>query len=107
MEFLYIDKTELIYTNLNNPNPPTINLPYSSISTIFYGIQIKKKFFGLIKKAERYISIQANGNKYIITEKDVGTYKLDEYIEKIKKFAHDNYVTIRETTGSTKEDWRL
>ena len=39
MEFLYVEKTELIYTDINRPNPPTINISYDTISTVFYGIR--------------------------------------------------------------------
>ncbi len=52
MEFLYVENTELIYTDLNQPNPPTHNISYDTISTIFHGIRTKKMLFGLIKKPE-------------------------------------------------------
>ena len=107
MEFLYVEKTELIYTNLNQPNPPTHNIPYSTISTIFYGVRTKKAFFGLLERPEHYLTIKAGGAEYTITEKDVGRELLEQYIERVKGFAHDNRVTMRETAGDDKEDGRL
>ena len=107
MEFLYVEATELIYTNRNEVNPPTHNIAYDSISTLFYGIRTKKSFFGLLKKPQRYITIQSSKGIFTVTEDDVGGEMLDRYIEQIKDFAHRHRVTIRETTGDSKEDWRL
>ena len=106
MEYLYVEKTELIYTNISNPNPPTINISYDSISTVFYGIYTRKMLFGIIKKPEMHIAILASQGRFMITEHEVGQEKLDEYIEQLKDFCHRHHVTIRETTGDTKEDWR-
>ncbi len=107
MEFLYVENTELIYTNLNTPNPPTHNISYDTISTIFYGIRTKKMLFGLIKKPEKYISIKSAKGVYDITEKDVDPAVFERYLEELKEFAHKHHVTMRESTGDTKDDWRL
>lgn len=107
MEFLYVEKTELIYTNMNQPNPPTHNIPYDTVTTIFHGIRTKKMLFGLIKKPEKYISIRSAKGNFDITEKDVDAPVFERYLEELKEFAHRHHVTIRESTGDTKDDWRL
>ncbi len=107
MEYLYIEETELIYTDLSEPNPPTVNLAYSSINTIFYGIRTRKLLFGLIKLPERHLTIRANGRDYRILQHNAGKEKLEEYTEAVKAFAHKHRVTIRETTGDSDEDYRL
>ena len=107
MEFLYVESTELIYTDRNQVNPPTQNIAYDTISTLFYGIRTKKMLLGLIKKPQRYLTIQCAKGQFTVTEDDVGGEVLERYIEQIKDFAHRHRVTIRETTGDGKEDWRL
>lgn len=109
MEMLYIDKTELIYTDITKSQPPTYNIPYSQISTIFYGVTTRKSFFGLIKKQVRYIGIKSNNlsDMLMIYENDVGEDTYEKYLEGIKEFAVKNRLTLRESTGETKDDWRL
>ena len=84
-------------------------MPYSQISTIFYGTMTKKSFFGLIKKPVRYIGIKANNiaQMLMIYESDVGEDAYNKYVEDLKEFAHNNRVTMRESTGDTKDDWKL
>lgn len=107
MEYLYVEKTELIYTNLSQPNPPTHNIPYDTITTVFYGIRTKKMLFGLIKKPEKYISIKSAKGVFDISEKDVDPQVFERYIEELKDFTHRHHVTMRESTGDDKDDWRL
>ncbi|MBR5452939.1 MAG: hypothetical protein IKV54_02560 [Clostridia bacterium] len=107
MEYLYVEKTELIYTDVSRPNPPTINIPYSTISTVFYGIRTKKLLFGLLKLPEKYLSINSSMGVYSITEKAAGKDDFERYIKELGEFTHRHHVTMRETTGDDKEDWRL
>lgn len=107
MEFLYVEKTELIYTDINRPNPPTINISYDTISTVFYGIRTKKMLFGLLKLSETYLTIQSSKGSYTILEKDAGKETFERYIKELEEFTHRHHVTMRETTGDDKEDWRL
>ena len=107
MEYLYVEKTELIYTDISRPNPPTINIPYSTISTIFYGVRTKKMLFGLLKLPEKYLSINSSMGTYSITEKAAGKDDFEKYIQQLEEFTHRHHVTMRETTGDDKEDWRL
>lgn len=107
MEYLYIEETELIYTNINVALAPTVSLPYSRINTIFYGIHTRKLLGGLIKKQERHVTIRANGVDYVIPEHKVGAKTIERYTHEVIAFAKKYRVSLRETTGDSAIDYRL
>jgi len=107
MEYLYVEKTELIYTDISKPNASTVNIPYNTITTIFYGIRTKKMLFGLLKLPERYLSIKSSMGEFSITEKEAGKEIFEKYLSELDEFSHRNRVTMRETTGDEKDDWKL
>ncbi|MDD6798803.1 MAG: hypothetical protein PUE85_00055 [Firmicutes bacterium] len=108
MEMLYTDKTELIYTDITKPDPPSVNIPYTQIATIFYGVTTVKKLFGLIKKDVKCITIKStSSSEYKIFESDVGKETYEKYLEMLTDFAKRNRITMKESAGSNKDDWKL
>lgn len=113
-EKLIFDKTELIYSDMTSGRQVMRNVVYSDIKSILVGRKLVKKFFGLYRKVTPAILITVNGVSYPldVLECEEGPELFAKYVEKIRAFAHDNHVTIRDMSPDdppygAKEDWRL
>ena len=111
-EKLWIDKTELVFRDMSSGREVMRNLPYSAVTTIQVGTKIVRKFFGLIKTTTDVIQIKAVGvtNPLEILRSEEGDERYERYLEGLKKFAHDNHVTMRingpeEKPLNAKEEW--
>lgn len=113
-EKVYFDKTEFVYRDMSGGREVMRNVPYNIIISILVGRKLVKKFFGLIRKVTPAILINVTGidAPLEILECEEGKETYEIYLQSMKKFAHDNHVTIRvagpnDKPYGAKEDWRL
>gem|GEM_PF-1070327 len=103
-EKLLIDKTELVYRDMVGSREVMRNISYDQITSILVGTKIIKKFFGLIKSTTEAvrITVAGVGSPLDIVKSEEGDLMYARYLEGLKKFAHDNHVTIRENGSEEK-----
>lgn len=109
-ENLFIDKTELVFRDTTGSREVMRNIPYSNITSILVGTKIIKKFFGLKKGLSDAIQIKVVGLGAPLEIVRSTEDNYDKYLEGLKKFAHDNHVTMRinpptEKPFNAKAEW--
>ncbi|MHB1151562.1 MAG: hypothetical protein ACYCWE_00485 [Eubacteriales bacterium] len=113
-EKIYFDKTEFVYRDMADGREIMRNVPYNKVISILVGRKLVKKFLGLSKKVTPAILINVTGMSlpFEILECEEGKETYEIYLSAMRKFAHDNHVTIRDADPGdipygAKEDWRL
>ena len=111
-EKLLFDKTELVYRDMVGSREVMRNISYDRISGILVGTKINKKLFGLIKSVSEAVRITVAGlsEPLDIVKSEEGDEMYARYLEGLRKFAHDNHVTMRENEPgakpfNAKEEW--
>lgn len=109
-ENLFIDKTELVFRDMSTGREVMRNIPYSNITSILVGTKIIKKFFGLKKDISEAIQIKVVGLTDPLEIVKITEDNYEKYLEGLKKFAHDNHVTMRfnppdEKPFNAKPEW--
>lgn len=107
MDVLYIEKTEIVFTDVTKTPYETHNFTCEDITEIFTGSDVRKSFFGLIKKPTRYICFKVKTAEHYLYEIDIDKEEFEKYVEEIKKFSARNRITMREKSGDTDQDYKL